>query len=284
MFPWAMPSPGLPTSPPIRSRPSTLSIGPKTWTPSVTDSACWAVPPRTTPRPAWKATSLCRPTGFHPLRYPGQGKYLLNGRNPYNDWNGFIPFEELPYEMNPARGFVSSANQHTADAAYPHWLGWRFATEARGTIINRTLERLTGITHQDMIDLQLNSDNYRAQRWLDEMLSATRTYLREQQPEMPEAASLPAQPTGRVESHQRGGQHGSPGIQHLDPGGPPCPVETPYRWVPGRCPYPRARPYHNPGNPVRPVASRGVHRTDGGTSERAAAAGPAATWPPSTPW
>lgn len=132
---------------------------------------------------------LMQTNGFHPLRYPGQGKYLLNGRNPYNDWNGFIPFEQLPYEMNPPRGFVSSANQHTTDANYPHWLGWRFATESRGSIINRTLERLSGITHQDMIDLQLNSDNYRAQRWLDEMLAATRTYLREQQPEMPEAAS-----------------------------------------------------------------------------------------------
>ncbi|MCC5927035.1 MAG: penicillin acylase family protein [Bacteroidetes bacterium] len=126
---------------------------------------------------------LMQTNGLHPVRYTGMGKYLLNGRNPANDWTEFIPFEQLPYELNPARGFVSSANQHTTDEQYPYYLGWRFASEARGTIINRALEQMENITHQDMIDLQLNSDNYRAAQWLDEMLDATYAYLHTQ--EMP---------------------------------------------------------------------------------------------------
>ena len=118
---------------------------------------------------------LMQTNGFHPVRYPGMGKYLLNGGNPANDWNGYIPFEQLPYELNPSRGFVSSANQHSTDQLYPYYLGWRFASESRGAIINRTLERLSAITYQDMIDLQLNSDNHRAAQWLDEMLAAVRS-------------------------------------------------------------------------------------------------------------
>ena len=120
---------------------------------------------------------LMQTNGFHPIRFRGMGRYLMNGRNPANDWTGYIPFYQLPYELNPERGFVSSANQHTTDEGYPYYLGWDFASEARGAIINRKLESLDAATLQDMIDLQMNSDNHRAAVWLDEILATTRAYL-----------------------------------------------------------------------------------------------------------
>jgi penicillin amidase len=60
---------------------------------------------------------------------------------------------------NPARGFVSSANQESTDPSYPYYLG--AATNFplyRGIIINRKLSGMSNITPIDMQRLQM--DNY----------------------------------------------------------------------------------------------------------------------------
>lgn len=108
-------------------------------------------------------------TGRHPVRWVGQGKYISDGSDPRYDWTEYIPHDQVPWERNPIRGFTSSANQEPAGPAYPHFIGRGFATPPRATLINRTLEKFENATHQDMIDLQLNSDNYWAQTWLERM-------------------------------------------------------------------------------------------------------------------
>ena len=49
------------------------------------------------------------------LFYPGDtDKY---------DWKGFVPFDSLPYEFNPPRGFVSSANNKSlSDSIFPYYI------------------------------------------------------------------------------------------------------------------------------------------------------------------
>lgn len=108
--------------------------------------------------------------GFHPKRWQGHGKFLNDGRDPVYDWKGFIPFGELPMELNPERGFVSSANQHPVDENYPYYLGWNFASVPRGAIINKVLDGLHQATPRDMIDLLLNDENYWAELYLDRIL------------------------------------------------------------------------------------------------------------------
>jgi penicillin G amidase len=114
--------------------------------------------------------------GLHPIRWEHHGKFINDGRDPAYNWDGFIPFDQLPSQINPARGFVSSANQHPTSSSYPYYLGWSFAAEARGSIINRTLENLQNATYRDMIALQMNSDNYWADYWLDRMLGSLDTW------------------------------------------------------------------------------------------------------------
>lgn len=115
--------------------------------------------------------------GLHPVRWEHQGKFIGDGRDPAYDYDEFIPFEHLPREINPARGFVSSANQLPFDANYPYYFEWFFAPQARATIINNTLSNLTNATHHDMIALQMNSDNYWANTWLDIKLDSVEAYL-----------------------------------------------------------------------------------------------------------
>ncbi|MDD5177128.1 MAG: penicillin acylase family protein [Sterolibacterium sp.] len=38
------------------------------------------------------------------------------------DWQGFIPFDELPRQFNPASGVISTANEKITPPGYPHWI------------------------------------------------------------------------------------------------------------------------------------------------------------------
>lgn len=110
-------------------------------------------------------------SGRHPVRWEGQGKYISDGSDPAYDWISYIPHDEVPWELNPQRGFVSSANQDLAGSDYPYFIGRGYASPARASIINRNLARLSHATPQDMIDLQMNASNYWAEDWLDMMLA-----------------------------------------------------------------------------------------------------------------
>ncbi|MBE3111738.1 MAG: penicillin acylase family protein, partial [Acidobacteria bacterium] len=70
--------------------------------------------------------------GKFPLRWKGQGRYVLDGSDPADDWQGWVPRSHVPHVKDPERGFVSSANQMPADAGYPYYLGWDYAPYERG--------------------------------------------------------------------------------------------------------------------------------------------------------
>ncbi len=98
------------------------------------------------------------PNGYFPLKWTGQGKFLLDGSNPANDWQGRIPADQNPTVKNPARGFVSSANQFSADPTYPYYLHWEFSGYERAKRINNRLTVMKQATVDSLRNLQ--NDNY----------------------------------------------------------------------------------------------------------------------------
>ena len=60
-------------------------------------------------------------TGRVPKR-SAPGYLFMPGNTDRYDWKGFVPFDSLPYEYNPARGFVSSANNKSVDSTYPYYI------------------------------------------------------------------------------------------------------------------------------------------------------------------
>lgn len=98
------------------------------------------------------------PNGRYPLKWKGQGKFLLDGANPADDWHGFVPADQNPLVKNPARGFVSSANQSSTDPTYPYYINWEFAPSERGRRINQRLSTMQGATVDSL--RQLQNDNY----------------------------------------------------------------------------------------------------------------------------
>lgn len=99
-----------------------------------------------------------RTQGEWPAKWKGQGDFIMPGTDSRYLWQGMIPFDETPFQYNPERGFVSSANQNPADSSYPYYLGRGYPLY-RGVIINRKLKEMSNITPGDMMTLQTNNHN-----------------------------------------------------------------------------------------------------------------------------
>jgi len=113
------------------------------------------------------------PNGKFPLKFKDQGKYILDGSDPANDWQGWIPADQNPTVKNPPRGFVSSANQSSTDPTYPYYINWRFGSYYRGKRIN---DRLTAMQHATVDSMRImQMDNYSI--LADDVLAAMLKYL-----------------------------------------------------------------------------------------------------------
>ncbi len=97
-----------------------------------------------------------RTEGEWPAKWIGQGDFIMPGTDSSYLWQGMIPQDETPFQFNPERGFVSSANQKPADSTYPYYLGRNYPPY-RGFFINRKLASMTDITVDDMKGLQTNN-------------------------------------------------------------------------------------------------------------------------------
>ncbi len=99
-----------------------------------------------------------RAAGNFPAKWKGQGDFVMPGFDSSYMWQGMIPENETPYQYNPERGFVSSANQRPVDSTYPYYLGREYPSP-RGFIVNRKLAAMQQITVKDMMNLQTNNYN-----------------------------------------------------------------------------------------------------------------------------
>ncbi len=65
-------------------------------------------------------------TGRYPIRRKGDGTVPVPGWTDDYEWDGWVPFEELPRAFNPEDGFLVTANNKMHDEGYPHNLGRDF--------------------------------------------------------------------------------------------------------------------------------------------------------------
>ncbi len=108
--------------------------------------------------------------GLFPNKWKEQGKFLMDGSNPNNDWQSFIPQEFNAHTKNPERGFVSSANQHPVDESYPFYVFNDGYETYRNRVINDFFRSKNKLTIQDFKDLQNNNFNLKAAELLPYMI------------------------------------------------------------------------------------------------------------------
>lgn len=110
--------------------------------------------------------------GKFPLKWNGQGKYLMDGSKPVYEWQGYIPGAHNAEEINPEKDFVTSANQHPVSENYPYFIYNNNHEYYRNRRITAQLTQKTAITVDDMKALQLDNFNLHASEILPLMLDS----------------------------------------------------------------------------------------------------------------
>ena len=90
-------------------------------------------------------------------RWKGQGEFVLSSADTAHQWKDFLPADQVPYVLNPERGFVSSANQRATDTSYPYFYHGKFQ-KFRNRRLNTLLDQNKEMDIEGMKAIQL--DNY----------------------------------------------------------------------------------------------------------------------------
>ncbi|OGQ91584.1 MAG: hypothetical protein A2289_22475 [Deltaproteobacteria bacterium RIFOXYA12_FULL_58_15] len=96
--------------------------------------------------------------GAIPRRRHGTPVRPLPGWTGEWDWQGFVPREHLPRELDPERGYIVTANNRPAPGSYPYELGGLFEAPHRFNRLRARLEELGDhVTREDLAALQLDT-------------------------------------------------------------------------------------------------------------------------------
>ena len=100
--------------------------------------------------------------GKLPIRAEGQlGDFPIPGWLSENDWLGFVPFEELPYTINPSSGYIITANQSVhPEQPWPNYYARGYRAEAIERVINQYISQKISV--EDMEAMQINNYDYSA--------------------------------------------------------------------------------------------------------------------------
>ncbi|WP_431158563.1 penicillin acylase family protein [Winogradskyella poriferorum] len=104
-------------------------------------------------------------------KWEGQGKFLMDGSDPKNDWQSYIPQKFNAHTKNPERGFVSSANQHPVDENYPFYIFNDGYETYRNRVINDYFNSKDTFSVDDFKALHNNNYNLKASELLPYMIN-----------------------------------------------------------------------------------------------------------------
>ncbi len=107
--------------------------------------------------------------GLTPIRKNGSGMVPVPGWNGEYEWEGWIPYEELPALFNPEQGYIVTANHAIVDEAYPNFITRDWADGDRGQRIVDLLEEAIAngpVTQADLAAIQFDSYSLLADTYL----------------------------------------------------------------------------------------------------------------------
>ena len=93
-------------------------------------------------------------TGMLPIRRTYDGDVPVDGSSGDFEWDGFIPFEQLPAFYNPAGGLIVTANQNPFPLDYPYRVSGEFAPQYRSRQIRDLLLAHSGWKPADMLAVE----------------------------------------------------------------------------------------------------------------------------------
>ena len=92
--------------------------------------------------------------GRLPVRRGYAGDVPLDGSSGNFEWDGFIPFADLPTAFNPPGGIIATSNQDPFPDNYSYPVGGRFAPPYRASQVRARLQARQGWRAEDMLGVQ----------------------------------------------------------------------------------------------------------------------------------
>jgi penicillin amidase len=109
-------------------------------------------------------------TGFVPIRPHGDGSLPVPGETDDNEWQGFIPYGEMPRVFDPPSGIIATANGRIAPDNYPRPIGFEWDSPYRTERIYKLLSKPKKYTSADMLEIQMDTvselDRFCAERFV----------------------------------------------------------------------------------------------------------------------
>ncbi len=108
--------------------------------------------------------------GAIPIRSRGDGRWPVPGWDGKHEWEGYIPFDALPRELNPGEGFIITANNRVVGDQYPYELGSDTAPGYRSARIRDLLTSKDRLSVRDMSRFQTDTYNPIAEQMSETLL------------------------------------------------------------------------------------------------------------------
>jgi penicillin G amidase len=137
-------------------------------------------------------------TGRLPIRRNFDGDVPADGASGDYEWDGFIPFDQLPSFYNPTRGWIVTANQNPFPENYPYRVSGQFGAPYRSREIRDRLLAKSGWKAEEMLGVE--KDVYSAfLSFLSARIVAAYDRKKPAKPELAEAVKLLRSWNGQME-------------------------------------------------------------------------------------
>jgi penicillin amidase len=111
--------------------------------------------------------------GKIPIRAEGhQGLVPVPGWTGEYEWQGYIPFEEMPNVYNPPTGFIATANNKVVPDDYPYHIAYEWAPPYRAQRITDLLAADDSVTVEDMRNIHAQTYSLPAEALRPMLLAA----------------------------------------------------------------------------------------------------------------
>lgn len=105
-------------------------------------------------------------TGRVPIRRKGQGLLPVPGWTGEYEWDGYIPFDELPQSYNPSTHFIATANNKIVSDDYPYHITHEWSSPYRIRRIVQLLSEKRKLNIEDFKRIQGDFTSLRAKELL----------------------------------------------------------------------------------------------------------------------
>ena len=116
-----------------------------------------------------------------PIRSTGDGILPMPGWNGEYEWKGYVPFNERPHLVNPAEGFVATANNKIVSGDYPYMISHYWEPLDRITRIRQLLTTKKKLTVEDFKEMHQDIYNVLAAEMIPTMIQVIENRFSDQE-------------------------------------------------------------------------------------------------------